>query len=285
MRIRFGSPEITLGGGPKYYLGNELELTPPTDFGLEPIPGTNDSKQIFHRLGPRLFGVFGQITATDEADIRAIRRDLGKYLGTKQNFLVEDDYVDAAGVITIDDTYEFVAYVEDIKYSDYRSTSTRYLFELGFPDPLFYSSPAAISTQQLNNVGFGFPFGFPFGFEGSDASFTVTNEGNADVFPIFAITGPGTNFRITSVNSLLSNNVFIYNDTLISTDNVIITPQESDTIKIRKNGVGVANLTNNNFDALLVPRGETYTFDFAVESNEGPGTQAQVSFRSGYSII
>ncbi len=276
MKLSFS--DITLGGGPNYFLTDWKGLDGSLDNNIIKIPRSDYSRNISDYLGIKSRTFKGTLVGNDADDFRDRKIGLINLLRQDFTFTLIDDYKNSDGSTTIYNTYQFDGKITSFEANAaMRSNLSEYLLQIACPDPLIYSSTLQTFTSKIHMPGFVFPFIFPFIFSGRDNQITVTNVG-VTVYPTITITGPLTNLTIKNERS---GEVFTYTDTLISTDQLVITPVTSDPIKIRKNGVSVLSLCNANWNTFLLEPGDT-TLTFFLDSGEGPTTQAVLTYRDAY---
>lgn len=282
MKLLFDN--IVLGKGSPYLLGQKVKgLSGNLDTTKIKIPRSDFSRHISSYLGDRVRVFSGWIVASDLADLRTKKRALINRLRNDYEFTLIDDYVDNNGNTQIFATYTFNGRLDEVECDEERWIQNKvpYKILISSEDPHLYSEVGYEETSNIKPKGFIFPLTFPFVFTGSDNTIIIDNDGGVPIFPTIKLHGQFTNVEIVHYEAQTTNKSFTYTGFVSASDEVIITPFDTDPIKVRKNGVSVVNNTNYNFSALEMPIG-TNTFSFFLTGDEDSNTQATLSFSPAF---
>ncbi len=176
----------------------------------------------------------------------------------------------------------------DTSYSSGLATVT---YEFFCPDPRYYDdalqsvdlyNPAVFTTGRTYNrvyTAAATPNAYPnetgmsYG-GGSAATNAISNIGWTTTYPIFTITGPCINPKVTNT---LNGNYLLVNTTMISSDTLVI---NTDLRTVTLNNVNRRALLNNSSTWFAAPPGTSYyTFD---AQGTGAGTTCLTTWRSAY---
>ncbi|MFX1499344.1 MAG: hypothetical protein ACFFDH_00105 [Promethearchaeota archaeon] len=287
MRLLFDG--LTLGNGPNYYLNSDL--SPALDGSLDNItinvPRTDFTKDIDDFLSERIRAFTGTIVGNDQDDFRQKKRALANRLRQTFTFTLEDDYLDTDGSETIFDTYEFTGKIIDFTVNPgWISNKSNFILQIYCEDPNLYLLPEVNETLDITTPGFAFPLVFPFVFSGGTTNtITVINEGLVQVYPTITINGPLTNLTIVMNNDIFTNEQFVYTNTIVDGDSIVITPIPTDPIKVRdQDGDSVLRFTNSNFKAVTLQPGDN-VLSFLADADIGENTSANIRFKSAFIAI
>jgi len=152
----------------------------------------------------------------------------------------------------------------------------KYQIQITSNDPFIYGTTAFDQTYPILGQSIVFPISFPFNF-GDTAGTTVTNSGEAPIYPTFYLSGSGANWIIANQTTGKS---FSYNGVIPEGQQVIITPQDNDPIKARLNGNSV-NRYCTNFEALRLVSGDNI-LNFSVQDGIGANTSIRITFKPAF---
>jgi hypothetical protein len=282
MKIAFDGITIDGFGSTRYHLTDMGGFNPDPEHVSTKVPRTDYTKFISDFFKEKIRTIEFEIESTSESDWRDLKRAMLGRIRNDYTFTITDDYYDlsTSSLVTYD-TYTFdgriIAITDDPEYSQLK---TKMQIQIASEDPTIYGSPEVSESISIVAAGFGFPFGFPFGFGGATNVIEVTNTGNAPVYPTITITGGGTNFTITVPTATTTDQVFEYNSTVVTGEQLIITPFPYDPTKARINGTSVIQNTNNNFDVLAVNPGVN-TFVLNAVSGLDASSAANITFKPG----
>lgn len=175
--------------------------------------------------------------------------------------------------------------------TDYSSGLATATYEFFCPDPRYYDdalqsadlyNPTLFTTGRTYNRVYTAPAtpnanpnntGMYFG-GGNAVTNIVANDGWTTTYPVFTITGPATNPKITDAST---GDFLLFTDTLISSDTLVI---NTDLRTVTLNGINRRALLSNNSTWFAAPPGNSYyTFD---AQGTGAGTSCLTTWRSAY---
>lgn len=283
-RIAFDTIDITSIQGGQYTINDSRGFSPASRSNYENIPRTNYRQYISAYNTPAVRLVDFLLRGAGRTDFLQKLESFYKYEQTIQTFTVYmEEFTGGVGSSVI--TREFDGLIEEIElngdsigkvdHGDITmkiSSTTRYL-----RNPV-----ETIETAAITPGGFIFPFTFPFTFSGASNTISLTNNGTADTFPVFTLTGGGTEWNIQSDNSALTDPTFSYTAAIGDNVDVVIDPAPNVREKALSEGISVIGNTNFNWEALVVPAGQTVTFTINIASGFTANTLISASFKELY---
>jgi len=236
-----------------------------------------------YRYGGRTFGWSGRLSADTFALYLAERRELMEAL-SMQNYtdiagyemtftLLDDSELTLRAVRVINAVFDFPGDEPSIEWNSYQVT-----FRAAFP---FLEGTETTGTQQVTSSAFGVvvpaPVPAPLTSTSSATSstdpLTLTNAGNANAYPVYTITGPGTTFTIS--NSTTGHSMVI-SETLAAGENIII---DTWAKTVTKGGVNILSTMSGAW-IYLQPGANTLTLTVASASDSN--TELQTVYKDTY---
>lgn len=283
-KITFDTIEITSVASDPYNIIDDNGFEPSSSSNYSDIPRTNYRQYISAYNTPAVRSITYLFKGSDRSNFIESVEDFYKYEQTIQTFDVfMEEFAGGSGSTVIHRQFEGL--IESIRpinkvqgkidYGDFemRITSTnRYL-----RDPSTVTKSAGIQPG-----GFVFPYIYGYTYAGATNTVTVTNTGTADAFPVFTLTGGGQEWTIQTDNTNVDNQNFVYTGSIPDNVNVVIDPSPVSREKALSNGISVIQNTNFNWEALVVPAGETVTFTTTIQSGFTSNTLLSISFNPLY---
>lgn len=236
-----------------------------------------------YKFGSRTFGWSGRISgATNEAYV-AVRRALMLALNMQNKpvegmpmvfTLINDDELTLRNVRIIADNFDYAQSEPSIVWNRYQVT-----FRAAFP---FFEGTESDVTQSKTEIDAGVvvPAPVPAPLAGLLDVLTatdpqiLTNAGNANAYPVYTITGPGTGFTISN---LTTNKEMYINETLLAGDTISIDTWTQD---VTKNGSSIVDKISGSF---LVIQPGANGLAFGVGSGDSAlTTTLQTVFKDTY---
>lgn len=217
-----------------------------------------------YRYGARVFGFKGDIVSSDgtPATYQALRQAIMYALrptrieGDEMVFtLITGETRRLRYVVCTDFNADFPENEPSYNWNSFAA-----VFRASFP---FFEGEEHSGTQQVTSIdgGMAIPAALPGVLGGPSVAggpATYLNAGNAPAFPIFTITGPGTNFTVTNRTNGMS---FTITTTLVAGDTI-----EIDTVNHTVTKNGTQNITS------------TFSGDWITLDGGAAGASTQISF-------
>lgn len=240
------------------------------------------SKATGYRFGGRTFGWKGMIGESTFALYKAQRRALMLAIsmqnqsveGSPMVFtLLDDEELTLRNVRVIGNNFDFPESEPSMVWNTYQLT-----FRAPFP---FLEGAETDNTQQITSVETGTVVPSPvpsplLGTEGTASPTdpqTLTNAGNANAYPDFTITGPGTGFTISN---LTTGHEMHIETTLLAGETVLI---DSWKKNVTQNGSSIVDLETGKF--IYMQPGEN-VIAFSADSGSTADTTLRVVFKDTY---
>lgn len=192
----------------KSFTGFEYPSTRPV---IEDIPARDGSIYITSRFGRRRLSWSGVVT-----DDNVFTKRRSALASMNQGGLKTLKF-------TTYDDIELQAQIEVLNIvMPYTHRVSEFLVEVVAPDYRFYSQALVSSSTGVTSTGGGMPVpaAIPAPIGGTTtAPLSVTNSGTTTTYPIITITGPGTNFSVSNIDT---GETFQLNLTLTSGESVVI---------------------------------------------------------------
>lgn len=280
--------DITIGGGPNWFLEawKGVEDVEVEDI-FNAVPRSDYTESISDYLPRKIRSFDIRLVGNDVLDFRDKKRMIMNKIRQSFVFTLVDDIVNADRSVATYEVYEFSGKIISIKpYSESRSNTCGIQIQIACDDPFLYLPNFISKSVQVSQAGFIFPMIFPLVFSSSSSNIVLDNTGEATVYPEITITGPGSNFTIINetTDPSLIDKYFTYTGSLTAGDELVISSNPKNPIKVRRNGVVADAQTNFNFDALKLIKGIN-SFTFLVGSGQTAATIATLEFKPAFNSI
>jgi hypothetical protein len=284
-KFEFDTIVISSVSSDSYNIVDDSGFAPAYKANFESIPRSDNRNLISAFATPAVRTIQLLMRGSERNDFIDKVSELYSYVNTSQTFKL---YVEkfTAGVGTSRISLQFDGYISSIS----RINEQPYEIDFGYFEIRIESNSRLLQSQTLETetvnitpAGFVFPFVFPFVFSGATNSITINNTGSAPLYPIFTLDGSGNVYDILTDSDHVSNQLFSYNNAIADGDYVVITPSADDNSKVLdQDGTSRLSSTNFNFEALVVPAGETVTFTMNVGSDLNANTALTIDYRLQY---
>lgn len=264
-----------------------------TGFGLSTIEDAYEeasqragSLSLGWRLRSRTFGWQGHVSASTAAAYIALRQEMYYYLvpetieGHDMTFTLLDGSTRIIPYVRVlDAPIELPGDEPSILNNTYQfSFRTDYPYFLGEETDESQGKTELTGGAVAIPAPVAAPLAMAFGSGSPSDPLSVTNAGNAPAFPVFTITGPGTDFTVTNATT---GETFTIATTLTASQSIVIdtwlkTVTRNDGSSLRGDFEG---------DWITIPGGPTgnsNTIQFSIISGDDVNTALQTVFRDTY---
>lgn len=237
----------------------------------EPRTRNDGSFDDQHFYSARLVTLSGKALFPDMATLREGQRALAAVLSARSATLTVND-----GLLTLSADVRLAG---PVRSRMPRPLLLEWQIEVLAPDPRKYGPEQYASTGlPVSSGGLTFPLAFPldFGAAGATGRVTLVNDGTADTWPTFTVTGPLPGFELTRVET---GERLRYTGSLAAGQSVVL---DASTGAVLLEGTADRRQLLTAYDWFAVPAGGVAAVQFSSLGSADPAASLSAAWRPAY---